>query len=32
MARDSVKVDTSDMTIDQAVARIKEIIAQKVKQ
>ena len=32
MARDSIKVDTSDMTIDQAVARIKEIIAQKVKQ
>lgn len=32
MARDSVKVDTSDMTIDQAVTRIKEIIAQKVKQ
>ena len=30
MCRDSIKVDTSDMDIDQAVAAIKEIIAQKV--
>ncbi|MBQ3503761.1 MAG: (d)CMP kinase [Oscillospiraceae bacterium] len=30
MCRDSIKVDTSDMDIDQAVAAIKQIIAQKV--
>ena len=30
MARDSIKVDTSDLTIDQVVERIKEIIAEKV--
>ena len=29
MARDSVKVDTSDMTIEQVVARIHEIVAEK---
>ena len=27
MARDSIKVDTTDMTIDEAVAQIKQIIA-----
>ena len=30
MARDSIKVDTTDMTIDEAVAQIKQIIAGKV--
>lgn len=30
MCRDSVKVDTSDMTIDQVVAHIEEIISAKV--
>jgi len=30
MARDSIKVDTSDMDIDQVVAAIKEIIRKKV--
>ena len=30
MARDSVKVDTSDMDIDTVIATIREIIAQKV--
>ena len=30
MARDSVKVDTSDMDIDQVVATIREIVAKKV--
>jgi len=30
MCRDSIKVDTSDMDIDQAVAAIKQIIAGKV--
>lgn len=30
MARDSIKVDTSDLTIDQVVERLKEIIAEKV--
>ena len=29
MARDSVKVDTSDMTIEQVIARIHEIVAEK---
>ena len=29
MARDSVKVDTSDMTIEQVAARIREIVAEK---
>ena len=29
MARDSVKVDTSDMTLDQVVQRIREIVAEK---
>lgn len=32
MARDSVKVDTSDLDIDGVVAAIKEIIAKKVAQ
>ena len=32
MARDSVKVDTSDLDIDGVVAAIKEIIAKKVTQ
>lgn len=31
MARDSVKVDTSDMTIEQVVARIHEIVAEKTE-
>lgn len=30
MARDSIKVDTSDLTIDQVEERLKEIIAEKV--
>ena len=30
MCRDSIKVDTSDMDLDQAVAAIREIIAKKV--
>ena len=30
MARDSIKVDTSDLTIDQVVEKLKEIIAEKV--
>ena len=30
MARDSIEVDTSDLTIDQVVEKIKEIIAEKV--
>ena len=30
MCRDSIKVDTSDMDLDQAVAGIREIIAKKV--
>ena len=30
MTRDSIKVDTSDMDIEQAIAAIKEIIAKKV--
>ncbi len=30
MARDSIKVDTSDLTIDQVMEKIKEIIAEKV--
>ncbi len=30
MARDSIKVDTSDMSIDQVVAHIREIVNQKV--
>ncbi len=30
MARDSVKVDTSDMDIDQVVAAIREVVAKKV--
>ena len=30
LARDSIKVDTSDMDIDQVVAAIKEIIQKKV--
>ena len=30
LARDSIKVDTSDMSIDEVVAAIKEIIAEKV--
>lgn len=30
MARDSIRVDTSDLTIDQVVERLKEIIAEKV--
>ena len=30
LARDSIKVDTSDMSIDEVVAAIKEIIAKKV--
>ena len=30
MARDSIKVDTSNLTIDQVVEKIKEIIAEKV--
>ena len=30
MARDSIKVDTSDLTIDQVVERLKKIIAEKV--
>ncbi len=32
MARDSVKVDTSDMNIDEVVEAIKNIVAQKVSQ
>lgn len=32
MARDSVKVDTSDMNIDEVVQTIKNIVAQKVSQ
>ena len=32
LARDSIKVDTSDMDIDQVVAAIKEIIQKKVGQ
>ena len=32
LARDSIKVDTSDMDIDQVVAAIREIIAKKVAQ
>ena len=32
LARDSIKVDTSEMDIDQVVAAIKEIIAKKVEQ
>ena len=30
MARDSIKVDTSDMNLDQAVEAIREIILKKV--
>ena len=30
MSRDSIKVDTSDMDIDQVVATIKDIILKKV--
>ena len=30
MARDSIKVDTSDMDIDQVVATIKEIVGKKI--
>ena len=30
MCRDSIKVDTSDMTIDQVLEALKEIVAQKV--
>ena len=30
LARDSIKVDTSEMTLDQVVSEIKRIIAQKV--
>ncbi len=30
MARDSVKVDTSDMDIDQVIAAIREVVAKKV--
>ena len=30
MARDSIKVDTSDLSIDQVVEKIKQIIAEKV--
>ena len=32
LARDSIKVDTSDMDIDQVIAAIKEIVAKKVAQ
>ena len=32
LARDSIKVDTSDMDIDQVIAAIKEIIVKKVAQ
>ena len=31
LARDSIKVDTSDLGIDEVVAKIKEIILQKVQ-
>jgi len=30
MARDSIKVDTSDMDIDQVVAAIREIVGKKI--
>ena len=30
MARDSIKVDTSEMTLDQVVSEIKRIISEKV--
>lgn len=30
MCRDSIKVDTSDMTVDQVLETLKEIVAQKV--
>ena len=30
MTRDSVKLDTSDMTIDEVIASMKETIAKKV--
>ena len=30
MTRDSVKLDTSDMGIDEVIAAMKEIIAKKV--
>ena len=30
MTRDSVKLDTSDMTIDEVIAAMKETIAKKV--
>jgi hypothetical protein len=30
MCRDSIKLDTSDMDLEQAVAAMKEIIAKKV--
>ena len=30
MCRDSIKVDTSDMDIDQVVAAIREIVLKKV--
>ena len=32
LARDSVKVDTSDLDIDGVIAAIKEIVAKKVSQ
>ena len=32
MTRDSVKLDTSDMGIDQVIAAMKETIAKKVAQ
>ena len=31
MTRDSVKLDTSDMTIDEVIAAMKETIAKKVE-
>ena len=30
MARDSIKVDTSDMSIEQVVEKIKTIVSEKV--
>ena len=30
MSRDSIKVDTSDMTIEEVLEKLKEIVVQKV--
>ena len=30
MARDSIKVDTSEMDIDQVIAHIKDIVGKKI--